>query len=237
MISSQQLRDFVEYLTQKIKPSGIKASVGCMRKNTAISLSSTSVDFSDLHKYNDKTNLNPVKIDPYMSSDFSDKYCIIGECGYHPETRSYEANQEVPTLLRLLDDTIKLGYAGALAWRFQDYKNPDGIIQAVKNFINTNTDAQPEKKRSCFIATAAMDSEIHPDVQLLREFRDSVLLKSSHKKQFEKILDFYYKFSPPIAEAMNNDRHLKRVIKYMIVYPTVISLKILVRLLGNQLKD
>lgn len=237
MISLQQLRSFVEYATQKIKPSGIKVSVGCMRKSMAVSLSSTSVDFSDFHIYNNKSSTTPIPLDPYSSSDFSGKYCIIGECGYHPETSPYVPNQEVSILKGFLYDASKLGYGGALAWRFQDYQNPDGIIQAVKNLANTNPIVQPEKKKGCFIATAAMNSEIHPHVQFLREFRDSVLLKSSNKEQFEKILEFYYKVSPPIAEAMNNDRHLKRAIKYMIVYPIVGSLKILVRLLGNELKD
>ncbi len=237
IISNQQLWNFVEYTAQTIKPSGIKSSVGCMRKNMAVSLSSTSIDFVDFHIYNNKTNSNPVKLDPYSSSDFSNKYCIIGECGYHPETNPYDSNQEVPTLEEFLQDASKSGYAGALAWRFQDYQNSDDIIQTVKNLANTSPTVQPEKKKGCFIATAAMDSEIHPHVQFLREFRDSVLLKSSHKEQFEKVLEVYYRFSPPIAEAMNNDRHLKHVIKYMIVYPIVISLKILVRLLGNELKD
>jgi hypothetical protein len=207
-----------------------------MRKSMATSLSSTSIDFVDFHIYNEKTSSNPITLDAYSSSDFSNKYCIIGECGYHPETKPYDPNQEVPTLEKVLDDANKLGYAGALAWRYQDYQNSDGVKQAVKNFVNSNPTVQLEKKK-CFIATAAMNSEMHPHVQFLREFRDSILLKSSHKRQFEKVLEFYYKFSPPIAKAMNDDIHLKYVIKYMIVCPIVASLKILVRLLGNELKN
>lgn len=238
IISSQQLRNFVEYIVQKIKPYGVKISIGCMRKNTSMSLSSTLIDFSDIHAYNDPTNAGPPKLDSYNSSDFSSKYCIIGECGYHPETKPYDQNQELPILEGFLEDANKQGYAGALAWRFQDYKNPDGIIQLVKNFVNTKPTIQPEQKKQggCLIATVAMDSEIHPHVQFLREYRDSILLKSSHRNQFEKILEYYYKFSPPIAEAMKRDKHLKRVIKYTVVYPIVLSLKILVRLLGNELK-
>ena len=71
----------------------------------------------------------------------------------------------------------------------------------------------------------------------MREYRDKVLLKSSHRKQFEKILDWYYSCSPPVAEAMNRNKNLKRIIKYMVVYPIVLSLKILVKILGNELKD
>ncbi|MBI3623888.1 hypothetical protein HY212_07465 [Candidatus Pacearchaeota archaeon] len=237
MTSSSQLRNFVEYTVQKIKPYGIKVSIGCMRKNMSMSLSTTMIDFSDVHAYNNPVNPSPEKLDLYNSSDFAGKYCIIGECGYHPSTNPYDQNQELPVLQGFLEVANKQGYAGALAWRFQDYKNPDGIIQIVKNFINTNPTIQSKPKQGCFIATASMDSEIHPHVQFLREYRDSILLKSSHREQFEKILDYYYRFSPPIAEAMKRDKHLKHAIKYIIVYPIVLSLKILVLLFGNKLKE
>jgi hypothetical protein len=105
------------------------------------------------------------------------------------------------------------------------------------NFANTKPTIKATKNQGCFIATAAMDSEIHPHVQFLREYRDEILLRSLHKEQFEKLLSRYYKFSPPIAEAMNKDKNLKRVMKYLVVYPIVLSLKILLKLLGNELKD
>jgi hypothetical protein len=202
-----------------------------------VSLSSTTEDFADFHNYNNPgiPNSTP-QLDSYNPSDFSTKSCILGECGYHLGSSPYDTNQEVTVLQNLLQSANNLGYSGALAWRYQDYKNPDGILQTVLNFAGTNSTIQPTKK-PCFIATAAMDSEIHPHVQFLREYSDKILLKSSHKAQFEKILDWYYDFSPPVAEAMKKDKHLKQVIKYMIVYPIVLSLKILVKLLGNELKD
>jgi len=262
MITQQQLKVFVEKVVQTLGPSGIKVSVGCLRKNISMSFSSF-VDFSDFHAYN---NPNPPapnspaasgaqsRIGTYSPSDFASRACILGECGYHPSSSPYDINQETATLQDFLQSANISGYAGALAWRYQDYKNPDGVLQTVLNFastgptiqdpgsVNTGTNSNigttnPATKKGCFIATAALDSEIHPHVQFLREYRDNVLLRSSHRKQFEKILDWYYSCSPPVAEAMNRDKNLKRVIKYMIVYPIVLSLKILVRLLGNELKD
>lgn len=265
MITQQQLKVFVEKVAQTLGPSGIKVSVGCLRKNISMSFSSL-VDFSDFHAYN---NPNPPapnspppsgaqsRIGTYSSSDFSSRACILGECGYHPSSSPYDINQEIATLQDFLQSANSSGYAGALAWRYQDYKNPDGVLQTVLNFASTGPTIQdpgavnttngttnsntgttnPTTKKGCFIATAALDSEIHPHVQFLREYRDKVLLRSSHRKQFEKVLDWYYSCSPPVAEAMNRDKNLKRVIKYMIVYPIVLSLKILVRLLGNELKD
>ncbi|MDE1844263.1 MAG: hypothetical protein KGI10_02915 [Thaumarchaeota archaeon] len=257
MIPLQQLKIFVEKVAQTISPYGIKVSLGCLRKNISMSFSSF-VDFSDFHVYNSPAvpNSTPtssiqVNLDPYNLSDFSGKPCILGECGYHPSTTPYDSSQETVVLQNLLQSSNSLGYAGALAWRYQDYKNPDAVLQTVLAFASTgptilanqgttnttNTgNTNPTTKKGCFIATAALDSEIHPHVQFLREYRDKILLKSSHKKQFENILDSYYRYSPPVAEAMNRDKNLKRVIKYMIVYPIVLSLKILVKLLGNDLK-
>ncbi len=256
LIPSQQLKSFVESVAQAINPFGIKVSVGYLRKNISMSLSSTTIDFADFHSYNNPAVPNSqIQLDSYSASDYTSKSCIIGECGYHPQSNPYDINQETIMLQNCLQSANSLGYAGAFAWRYQDYKNPDGVLQTVLNFANTRPIIQSStgavnssigstnppstgtsKKKGCFIATAALDSEIHPHVQFLREYRDKILLKSSHKKQFEGILDWYYRYSPTVADAMNRDKNLKRIIKYMVVYPIVLSLKILVKLVGNELK-
>lgn len=250
MITLQQLNNFIEKVAQTINPYKIRVSVGCLRENISMSFSSMTEDFADFHIYNDPnspvipnspavSNIK-VNLDPYNLTDFSGKPCILGECGYHPSTNPYDASQETKVLQDLLQSSNSLGYVGALAWRYQDYKNSDAVLQTVLDFANTNPTIKTStgtNKKGCFIATAALDSEIHPHVQFLREYRDKILLKSSHKKQFEGILDWYYSYSPQVAEAMNRDKNLKCVIKYMIVYPIVFSLKILVKILGNELRD
>lgn len=76
-------------------------------------------------------------------------------------------------------------------------------------------------RRRCFIATAAYGSELAPPVQFLREFRDDVVLKSRFCTGFEKILEGYYWFSPPIADAMERHKWLKYFMKYTTVWPFV----------------
>lgn len=238
LVSPPQLKNFIASVATAVNTSGIQVSVGCMRKNIATSFSSTTVDFSDIHAYNSSAIPNSqAQLDPYNSSDSSGKSCILGECGYNPDSSPYDINQEVIVLQNFLQIANDKGYAGAIAWRYTDYKNPTAVLQTVLNFANTKPTIKATKNQGCFIATAAMDSEIHPHVQFLREYRDNILLRSSHKEQFEKLLDWYYKFSPPIAEAMNKDKNLKKVMKYVVVYPIVLSLKILLKLLGNELKD
>jgi hypothetical protein len=48
----------------------------------------------------------------------------------------------------------------------------------------------------CFIATAAYGSYLHPQVQLLRHFRDDYLMTNAPGRAFVSI---YYRFSPPLA--------------------------------------
>ena len=64
-----------------------------------------------------------------------------------------------------------------IAWRYTDYKNPDAILQTVLNFANTQPTIKATKNQGCFIAMAAMDSEIHPHVQFLRDNLQYILLR------------------------------------------------------------
>ena len=48
----------------------------------------------------------------------------------------------------------------------------------------------------CFVATAAFGDYDHPQVRLLREFRDRVLLTSAFGRGFTRT---YYRYSPPLA--------------------------------------
>lgn len=81
------------------------------------------------------------------------------------------------------------------------------------------------QSQGCFIATAAMGSNLHPYVQSLRAFRDDILLQSRHRQSFENLLNTYYKISPPIARLMIRHRFLKHVLRYTVVYPVVFGIK------------
>ena len=66
----------------------------------------------------------------------------------------------------------------------------------------------------CLIATATFDSELAPQVQKLREIRDSKLLYTESGSQFmEHFNSFYYSFSPYIADYERENPVFKEIVK------------------------
>lgn len=66
----------------------------------------------------------------------------------------------------------------------------------------------------CFIATAAYGSIMHPYVKVLRDFRDRHLLTNFPGRTF---VDFYYTYSPSIANIIKDSEHLKFVTRIMLM--------------------
>jgi len=70
--------------------------------------------------------------------------------------------------------------------------------------------ALPGGRQGCFIATAAYGRYSDPEVQALREFRDQYLLTNSLGRAF---VEWYYRFSPAAAAALNAHPAFKPVIR------------------------
>jgi len=70
----------------------------------------------------------------------------------------------------------------------------------------------------CFIATAAYGTDTARQLDILREFRDEVLLPSSLGAEF---VSLYYKTSPPIADFISQHEVLRTVVKVGFVDPIV----------------
>ncbi|MDH3856045.1 MAG: hypothetical protein OES27_07990 [Nitrosopumilus sp.] len=79
----------------------------------------------------------------------------------------------------------------------------------------------------CLIATAAFGSELAPEVQKLRELRDNSLLQTKSGTDFmNSFNDFYYSFSPGIADYERENPIFKEAVKITIT-PMISSLSIL----------
>jgi len=79
----------------------------------------------------------------------------------------------------------------------------------------------------CLIATATYGSELAPQVQQLRELRDNTLLKTESGKSFmTSFNEFYYSFSPAIADFERENPIFKEGVKITLT-PLLSSLSIL----------
>ena len=70
----------------------------------------------------------------------------------------------------------------------------------------------------CFIATAAYGSPTAEQIDVLREFRDVVLLESTAGSQFVAL---YYKLSPPVADFISGSSFLRSFVRVLLVDPVV----------------
>ncbi len=79
----------------------------------------------------------------------------------------------------------------------------------------------------CLIATATFGSELAPQVQQLRELRDNTILKTSSGMAFMTTLNqYYYSFSPTIADIEREQPIIKEVMKITLT-PMLSSLSLL----------
>jgi nitrous oxidase accessory protein NosD len=70
----------------------------------------------------------------------------------------------------------------------------------------------------CFIATAAYGTDTAKEIDILREFRDTVLLPNSLGAEF---VSLYYKISPPIANFISQHEVLRTAVRVGLVDPIV----------------
>jgi hypothetical protein len=83
---------------------------------------------------------------------------------------------------------------------------------------NVNPQPQPTQSQ-CLIATAAFGSELTPQVQYLRHFRDHYILSTASGTAFMNAFNtFYYSFSPQIAEYEREQPWLQTIVK-VALYP------------------
>jgi len=86
---------------------------------------------------------------------------------------------------------------------------------------------QQQRGGGCLIATAAFGSELAPQVQFLREIRDNTVLQTQSGSTFMTGFNqFYYSFSPTIADYERENIVFKETVKVAIT-PMLTSLAIL----------
>ncbi|NNM36314.1 MAG: peptidylprolyl isomerase [Nitrosopumilus sp.] len=95
------------------------------------------------------------------------------------------------------------------------------------NNLTTESNENQEEGGGCLIATATYGSELAPQVQQLRELRDNTLLSTESGMAFMSTFNqFYYSFSPIIADYERENSIFKEIVKFSIT-PMLSSLSIL----------
>ncbi|MEM2960728.1 MAG: CFI-box-CTERM domain-containing protein, partial [Candidatus Bathyarchaeia archaeon] len=78
----------------------------------------------------------------------------------------------------------------------------------------------------CIIATVTFGSELAPEVNFLREFRNNMILKTYAGSRFYVAFDaFYYSWSTPVATFIQGNEGIKLFTK-ILIYPLIGSLQL-----------
>ena len=101
------------------------------------------------------------------------------------------------------------------------------VVEKGEKVTPTEQDTKEARKGGCLIATAAFGSEMAPQVQLLREIRDNTVLQTESGTSFMAGFNqFYYSFSPTIADYERENPAFKEVVKLTLT-PLLTSLTLL----------
>ncbi len=105
----------------------------------------------------------------------------------------------------------------------QPVTSPDNVEEEIME----ETVEDENEGGGCLIATATFGSEMAPQVQQLRELRDNAVLKTSSGMAFMTTFNqFYYSFSPTIADFEREHSVFKEVMKITLT-PMISSLSLL----------
>jgi uncharacterized repeat protein (TIGR02543 family) len=93
------------------------------------------------------------------------------------------------------------------------------VIEGTTRQFTTDAPSTPEPSGGyCFIATAAYGTTTAEQIDVLREFRDVVLLESTLGSQF---VTLYYQLSPPVADFIARSDLLRSLVRELLVDPIV----------------
>jgi peptide/nickel transport system substrate-binding protein len=107
------------------------------------------------------------------------------------------------------------------SWMVTASWNGDATYVEASSATRVFTVSSIPEAMPCLIATATFGSELTPQVQFLRNFRDHRVLSTFAGSQFMNVFnEFYYSFSPDVADSIRESDALRDVMK-VTLYPLV----------------
>jgi len=114
-------------------------------------------------------------------------------------------------------DWVYVAREAALQWAndVRDYLEAAKDLKATSGGNETKQSKNDDS--SCFIATACYGNPNHPDITILRIFRDKVLKKAVWGNLF---IEIYYFISPPVANFITRQGDpLRKLIRFFFIGP------------------
>lgn len=144
--------------------------------------------------YSPSSGSNTRDFDPYAIDMHNGMQFVVGYDSRHEEIRYFR-----PKRIQWVEET-------------SDYFQPPSDFNA-DEFLAANVDYGKSK---CFIATAAYGTPHAQEIDLLRSFRDDVLLQSIFGTLFVRV---YYRLSPPIAEWISRKDWRQKLVRKTVIDP------------------
>ena len=156
--------------------------------------------------------------DIHYSDEFGEEY-IEGFCHLRNERRTFKISR-----IREVDGIKAITYTGAIGKNKSAY-NPN-LSNSRPQLNNTTTTPsnyssgkrntyssthKTNKSEGCYIATMVYGDYNHPQVMVLRRYRDEYLLKSFCGRCFVKI---YYYLSPKVVRILHNKKRVNIFIRW-----------------------
>ncbi len=110
------------------------------------------------------------------------------------------------------------GYSGYMWAKIGNDTTPSLADLQGDEFGGYGGPSEPPDGCGCFIATAAYGTDTAEQLDILREFRDAVLLPNNLGARF---VSFYYGTSPPIADLISQNDVLRTIVRLGFVDPLV----------------
>jgi PKD repeat protein len=127
--------------------------------------------------------------------------------------------KELPSTLITINMEQDGSFSGKITWDVI-WKGDWNVIASYKGSTSAPISVEVIQL-PCIIATATYGSELSPEVQYLRGFRDNFVLNTYAGRHFMSVFNaWYYSFSPEVASVISTNIALRNIMK-ILLYPLI----------------